>query len=141
MTKSDLLEKIEDALSTIKNLNFTTLKCGKYVVNDDFFYLVQEYETKSSKEADFEAHKKYVDIQYLIEGQERIEVTATAFLDIKTPYDAEKAVVFLKEPNYVGSIELTAGSYAIFYPKDAHKPGIILNKSQYVKKIIGKIRI
>jgi len=141
MTKSDLPEKIESALRIIKNLNFTTLKCGKYVVNDDFFYLVQEYETKPSKDADFEAHKKYVDIQYLVEGQERIEITSTVFLGIKTPYDSEKDVVFLKGPKYAGSVELKAGSYAIFYPKDAHKPGIVLNKSQYVKKIIGKIRI
>lgn len=139
--KNDLSAKIEYAIDYIKKLDLKLIENGKYVVNDDFFYLVQEYHTKKSKDVKFEAHKKYVDIQFLVAGQERIEVTAAAFMEIEVPYDSQNDVVFFKEPRYAGYVDIKANCYTVFYPKDAHKPGIDLEQTQSIKKIIGKVRI
>lgn len=139
--KNDLNARIEYAIRYIRNLDFNSLKIGKYVVNDDFFYLVQEYHTKKSKDVKFEAHKNYVDIQFLVAGQERIEVTAAAFMEVEVPYNSQNDVVFFKEPRYAGYVDIKENGYAVFYPKDAHKPGIDLEQTRSVKKIIGKVCI
>jgi len=139
--KNNLNEKIEYAISYIKNLDFESLEIGKYIVNDDFFYLVQEYHTKKSEDGRFEAHRNYIDIQFLAAGQERIEVTAAAFMKVEVPYNLQNDVVFFKEPRYAGYIDIKENKYAIFYPKDAHKPGVALDQTQSVKKIVGKVRI
>ncbi len=138
---NDLQRRIEEAVKFIINLNPDDLKCEKYVVDDKFFYLVQEYQTKKSEEGRHEGHKKYVDIQYMAEGTECIEVTAAAFMEIDEPYNPETDIVFFKEPKQAKSVVLTPGKYEIFYPRDSHKPGLIMGESQKVKKILGKILI
>jgi YhcH/YjgK/YiaL family protein len=69
--------KIVKALEIIEALDWDTVECGKYVVDDDIFYMVQEYETKYSEQCRYEAHQKYVDIQYIIKGVERMEFADT----------------------------------------------------------------
>ena len=139
--KQNLFERIQQAIEIIKKLDYETLECGKYHVNDNFFYIVQEYETKDSNMGKFESHKDYVDIQFLIAGHEYIEITSAAFLETDIPYDVGTDINFYKEPKYKGYIELVEKSYAVFYPWDAHKPGIKVKNIQKNKKIVGKIRI
>ncbi len=136
-----LSRKIENAVDIIKNLDQAALGCGKYVVNDDFYYIVQEYETKDPSQGRHEAHKKYIDIQYVVKGEERIDVTAAAFMEVDEAYDDGKDVVFFKEPNHASQLILRDGEYAIFYPKDSHKPGLRNRDTTKVKKIVGKVRI
>ena len=136
-----LSQRIDEALKYIKNLDAASLTSGKYVVNDDFFYIVQEYDTKSPEQGRYESHKKYVDIQYLVEGCEYIAVTATAFLEPDGSYNEDTDVQFLKDAKYASNLLLTSGKYAILYPKDAHKPGLTVDKVTKVKKILGKVSI
>ena len=99
---------------------FTTV-----VVNQpNFFYLVQEYETKPSEAGRHEAHKAYVDIQYVVQGKERIDLAPAAIMEVEDEYDGEKDIVFFKEPAQATRIVLTDGGYAILYPEDSHKPGL-----------------
>lgn len=136
-----LSQRIEEALKYIKNLDVASLTSGKYVVSDDFFYIVQEYDTKLPEQGRYESHKKYVDIQYLVEGCEYIAVTATAFMETEGAYNEDTDVQFLKDSKYASNLLLTSGKYAILYPKDAHKPGLTVDKISRVKKILGKVRI
>lgn len=136
-----LSERIEKALKYIQELAPSSLQVGKYFVDEDFFYIVQEYETKSPEEGRFESHKKYVDIQYLAEGCEYIAVTATAFLEPDSAYNEETDVQFLKEAKHASNLLLTSGKHVILYPKDAHKPGLSVDKITRVKKILGKVRV
>ncbi|MBQ3259044.1 MAG: YhcH/YjgK/YiaL family protein [Clostridia bacterium] len=138
---STLPQRIVSAVKLISSLNFDELKCGRYDVDDEFFYLVQEYETKMPHECKFEAHKKYVDIQYIVKGKECMEVTASAFLECEVPYDSQKDIVFFKEPKMAKRMVVPAGKYEIFFPKDAHKPGIAKEMPEKVLKIVGKVKI
>ena len=136
-----LTQRIENALKYIQGLDATSLQEGKYVVNDEFFYIVQEYDTKTPEQGRYESHKKYVDIQYLAEGCEYIAVTATAFLEPDGAYNEATDVQFLKDAKHASNLLLTSGKYAILYPKDAHKPGLTVDKITRVKKILGKVSI
>ena len=136
-----LAEKIEEALKVIEAIEFEKMELGKHVVNDDFYFLVQEYDSKDPEVARHEAHKNYVDIQYVVEGKEAIDVAPAIFMQVDEAYDAGRDVVFFKEPNQATRFVLTDGSYAILYPEDSHKPGLRVEGSGTVKKIVGKVRI
>lgn len=137
-----LKERIDAAVEMITGLDFDNLVLGRHDVDEDFFYIVQEYETKPLEAGRHEAHKAYVDIQYVISGKERIDVTAAAGMEIDEPYDEEKDLVFFKEPEQAANIILIDGGYAILYPADSHKPGLRAGKEAVkVRKIVGKVRV
>lgn len=139
--KKTLSQKIEEGLAIIEKVDFENTELGKYVVNDDFYYLVQEYESKDPAVARHEAHKAYVDIQYVVEGKEAIDIAPALFMEVEEAYDETRDVVFFKEPKQATRFVLTDGGYAILYPEDSHKPGVRVGEATKVKKIVGKVRI
>ena len=93
-----LAEKIAEALKVIESIEYDKMELGKHVVNDDFYFLVQGYESKDPAVARHEAHRCYVDIQYVVEGKEAIDIAPMMFMEVDEPYDADRDVVFFKEP-------------------------------------------
>ena len=137
-----LAEKIAEALEVIEAIDYEKMELGKHVVNDDFYFLVQEYDSKDPAVARHEAHKNYVDIQYVVEGKEAIDIAPMMFMEVDEPYDADRDVVFFKEPKQATRFVLTDGGYAILYPEDSHKPGLRVGETPVkMKKIVGKVRI
>ena len=137
-----LAEKIAEAIQVIEAIEFDKVELGKHVVNDDFYFVVQEYETKDPAIARHEGHKQYVDVQYVVEGKEAIDIAPAMFLEIDEPYVEEFDVVFYKEPKQATRFVLTPGSYAVLYPEDSHKPGLSVGDTPIkMKKIVGKVRI
>ena len=85
--------------------------------------MVHEYNTKDKKKAKLEAHRKYIDIQYIHSGVELIGVAA--FKDqIPITDDTEKDLAFYEGD--ASFIKLETGMFAIFFPDDLHMPGIKL---------------
>ena len=133
--------KIVRAVEIIEALDWDTVECGKYIVDEDIFYMVQEYETKYPEQGRYEAHQKYVDIQYIIKGVERMEFADTPKLKVVEKYNPEKDVVFFADPKNADGFIVEAGDYRIFYPEDAHKPGLCVGDPAKVKKIVVKVKI
>ncbi len=105
----------------------------------NLFALIQTYETKPIQEGKLEAHRKYIDIQVLLEGQEFIGYAPLGGQPVAKPFDAEKDIGF-----YDGEAWFTLlrkGMFAIFFPQDAHLPGRYTDKPQSVKKIVLKIAV
>lgn len=136
-----LEEKIAAAWNVIKNLNHAELEPGRHEINEDSYFMVQTYEPKSAEGGKFEAHEKYVDIQYLIEGTECIYVAPISTLELEDAYKEEIDAAFYKKPERATKVVLTAGGYVVLYPEDAHLPGIKADEASVVKKIVGKVRI
>ena len=136
-----LSERIDEAVKYLESLNFDELEQGKIVVNDDFFVLVQSYETKLPEQMRYEAHKKYVDIQYIVEGKEKIEIAPVSIMEVEEPYSEEKDVAFFKPQKQAATAVLTKGGYVILYPEDAHRPGVCVGEITKNKKLVGKVRV
>lgn len=103
------------------------------------FALTQEYETKPILEGKLEAHKKYIDIQFIVSGEEFIGYAPLKNQAVAKPFDAEKDIGF-----YDGVAWFTllrTGMFAIFFPQDAHLPGRYTEKTANVKKIVLKIAV
>ena len=130
----------EKAFEFLKNAS--DLEKGKYPIDGDkLFAIVQENVPKKPDEAKFEAHEKYIDIQYIISGKERIDFSPLEDMSVLTPYNPEKDVTFLSGEAR-SSLILKDGDFAIFYPEDAHKPGIGLDApDKLIKKVVVKIKV
>lgn len=115
---------------------------GRQVLDGvDLFALVQSYETAPATEKRFEAHRRYLDIQYVAVGTERILHAPASPLQVETPYSEADDILFFAEPGVSSSLLLRAGDFAIFHPSDAHKPGCMAGGRTQVKKVVVKVRL
>jgi len=113
---------------------------GKYAINDQGAYVIIEtYETKEASACFIECHRKYIDVQVVIEGIERVGVCHRTACD-EFPYDEEKD--FQKLKGDTDLLTLEAGSFMIFYPDDAHMPGVRYGECKgMVKKAVFKVPV
>ncbi|MHC4618198.1 MAG: NanQ anomerase/TabA/YiaL family protein [Planctomycetota bacterium] len=113
---------IARGLELMTDASVTGRENGKYEVDGDkLFYMIQRYPTKNKADALFEAHKDYIDIQAIIDGEETIGYALTETLqDVVQPYKPD--VVKYADPQMFTEVKLAKGMFAIFYPDDAHKP-------------------
>ncbi len=132
----------DEVLKFINNLNVNTPE-GRYEINDRIYANVESYQRKSLLEASLESHRKYIDIQLLLSGTERIEYTNIDGLEAINAYDCIKDIIFYKRPAAeIGSVILNGRNFAIFYPQDAHAPQIsTLALQNNVKKVVVKIAV
>jgi len=72
----------------------------------------------------FESHRRYHDIQVIVEGEEQMEVAETAFLTLTQTYDAERDVEFYADYARGNVLRLGAGEAAVFAPCDGHMPSV-----------------
>jgi len=117
-----------------------TVADGRVDVDGDRLYAsVSTYETGSREERRFEAHRKYIDVQALLEGEESIDVSLEKELPTIEAYDEQRDVMFLKPPPHVASLAMQPGFFGVFYPHDIHRPGCHLREKRRVRKIVMKV--
>lgn len=104
------------------------------------FVALDEYTTKDKQDTKYESHKKYIDIQYIIEGEELMGLSTLDKLETTDPYNPESDLAFYA---YEGGdyIKCTPANFVIFFPEDAHRPMMKATKNSTVKKIVVKILI
>jgi biofilm protein TabA len=132
---------IRKGIDCILKGNFEALEPGKYEIDGSLmFVLIQDMFTQPDEELRYESHATYVDIQYLISGEERIGlVKLTPELQVAENAIEERDVVFYKYDQLETSIVLKPGQFAVFYPSDVHRPCCALEQSEKIKKIVVKI--
>lgn len=139
MSQELIQKKVDSALNYIKDLDKSNLQIGKYEVDDDFYYSVIEYDTKEMEQCKLESHRKYIDIQYIIEGEEVMKLSDTSALVKETEYDENNDIQFWKKTYNMTELTLKKDSYIVLYSKDAHMGGVNNNEVLKVKKIVGKV--
>jgi YhcH/YjgK/YiaL family protein len=131
--------RLEKAFENLSNTDYSGFEPGKYEIDgDSIFALVSEYETRSKEGSQFEAHRKYVDLQYMISGE---ELVGYAPLQTQVPsreYDAENDYALF--PGDASFVRFSAGMFAIFFPGDLHMPSVS-DEPQQVKKVVIKVRV
>lgn len=121
------------------NLNENT-PTGRYEIDENCYANVEEYNTKPIENCRFEAHRKYIDIQLLLKGEERLDVKSVDGLTPIADYNSEKDIVFFKETQETASVKLSKGNFTLLLPHDAHRPQMNAdNTSQTVKKVVVKV--
>jgi biofilm protein TabA len=114
---------------------------GRYeIAGQDAFALVQSYETVGAAERKYESHRNHIDIQYVAAGTEVIYYAPVERLLPTTEYQAEKDFMLYADPATTTPLHLAAGSFAIFYPQDGHKPGCVNGAPSRIRKVVIKVR-
>lgn len=120
----------------------TDLAEGSYQILPGLKAGVQVYDTKVVNTHGYEAHQQFIDIQYLLQGEEVIRVRPLPSIEVTQPYDAERDVLFAADDAAAAlNLPLGAGYFAILYPQDAHMPQLALSEPQPVKKVVVKVPV
>ena len=132
-------DEIKQIINYIKSLDFEVIEDGRLEFSDGIWANLQTYTTK--EDALFEAHRKYIDIQYMVSGQEKIGVCDYTKCKINIPYDSEKDIEFLDYENDFEYINMTPKDFLVLFPKDAHKPSISISEKVEVRKLVVKVPV
>lgn len=136
-------ERWEKAFTFLKNNNLSKLEAKRFDIDgDNLFATISDYNTKDAATAYFEAHRKYIDIQYVISGREIINVAPMADRkDEITAYDALKDIEFFTVNKIINHVA-SPSNFFIFFPTDAHRPQILIDGVEApVRKVVIKVRI
>jgi YhcH/YjgK/YiaL family protein len=137
----ELTEKLEipsEAIDFMKGLTADTPK-GKYEFGEDCFVNVMACETKDETVI-MEAHEIYIDVQYLINGEEKIYYINKKGLEIDKPYTEGGDYALYKFDSASEFITYTSGEGVVFFPEDAHLPTRAVGEPMTVNKAVLKLR-
>ena len=120
-----------------------TQALGRHDLDGDHcFALVQAYETKPREKALFEAHRRYIDVQFLHSGCETILwAPLVAMREETMAYDEAKEAALWKLVPEATPLRLGAGHFAILFPEDAHAPCVEWERPEQVLKVVVKVAV
>lgn len=130
----------DKAFAFLSNQNLDTLPKGKYPIDGTkVFATVTEGPNKEFDKTNWESHRKYIDLQYIIKGKEKIGVAPVEEATVTKPYDESKDVANYSAQGkyYIAK----PGTFFLFFPNNAHRPSIKVDGYDNVKKLVIKIEV
>ncbi|MDE6469806.1 MAG: YhcH/YjgK/YiaL family protein [Eubacterium sp.] len=114
---------------------------GTYEIDGKRVYaMIQSYRTKQqTEEMMFEAHKKYIDLQYIVSGIEKIRWARLDKVDLVEENYTSGGDIAFYEGDAMFDFTLTKNTFLLLCPQDAHLPGLSADKDVHVRKIVFKI--
>ncbi len=122
--------------------DFSRVPEGRFELDGDrLVAIVQRYATRPLVEAEWEVHRRYADVQYIVEGAERMgHALLDPRLPVKQPYDERQDAALLDA--HGSFFRVAAGEVAIFLPHDVHAPCLAINDHiGQVRKVVVKCRV
>jgi biofilm protein TabA len=128
------------AFQWLRSIDPSTLPDGKTAIDGtDVYVLAQRGLTKPLDQVKWEAHRNYADIQYIVSGSEAMFWEALEKTTLGE-YNPEKDFQALEVDSWV-DLEVPEGQFAVFFPSDAHRPGILIPGADPVYKLVVKVRV
>lgn len=113
----------------------------KIPLEDGAVAMDQAYQSRKRGDCFFESHRKHIDVQCILAGEEIIDVVGTAELEVDKPYREDKDVVKYRDPGAGSRLRLRAGQAAVFFPEDGHMPGQFQDSPGLVRKTVIKVPV
>lgn len=113
----------------------------KVNITEDIFALEQVFYTKNRESCFIESHKKFIDFQLILSGNEQMEYVDIDKLKIENPYDEKKDLITYKLVDNTSKFLLQENDLAIFFPDDAHIGLPQFKDSELVYKTVIKLPI
>lgn len=102
----------------------------------------QVYETKPRAEGFFESHRKYIDVQVVVVGEEAMELSDISRIKVKQPYQEDRDVIIYADAADASLLRVYPGQAAIFFPNDVHMPQMQTSgKPVLVRKTVVKVPV
>ncbi len=130
------------AFDFLRTQDVATLEPGRIdIAGDDLYALIQRYETVPAAQKRWEAHERYIDIQYVARGHEVCGWAPAGLLSPACAYDAAKDIRFYADDVTATSVRLAAGDFVVLMPEDLHRPGCMADAPEPVIKVVLKVRV
>ena len=132
--------RMQAAFAYLAKMNFATIAPGRYDIDGNNVYaLVQQYETKPREKGVWEAHRRYIDVQYVAEGVEAMGYAPIGQLVVTQAYSAKDDYgLFAGTGDFVTA---HAGTFVVFFPEDAHMPCLAIDTPATVRKVVVKLAL
>ncbi len=108
---------------------------------DNIYCLIQRYRSRPPVECKLESHQNYIDVQFVLSGEEVIRHAHRDSLEVSQPYDSAKDRALYVPRDGMSSVWLDAGTFAVFFPHDAHMPCLQADGPADVHKVVVKVRV
>jgi YhcH/YjgK/YiaL family protein len=133
---------IQTAIKYLKENDFISMEAGTYEIQGkDIYAQVFDAQTEPAENKRPEVHEKYIDVQFLASGKERLGFTPdTGKYEVDERID-DKDLIFYKKVENEGFIESTPGCYCVFFPNDVHRPAVMSEQAMTVRKVVIKVRV
>jgi biofilm protein TabA len=93
---------------------------GRIELDGGAFVIEQVYPARTRPEVFFESHRKYIDVQVIVEGAERMEVEDISRLTVSQPYLDERDLIKYADTAAASHLAMPVGNVAVFFPVDGH---------------------
>lgn len=135
-------DRWDKAFDFLRKTDLSKLEVKRYDIDGDNLYAsVSEYLTKNEETTDFEAHRKYIDIQCVISGKEIMNVTPLNDIkEVIIKYDDKKDIEFVTVDKMEKHLA-TPDRFFVFFPTDVHRPGIKDGANATVRKVVIKLKV
>lgn len=135
-------ERWDKAFTFLKENDLKSIELKKYELDGtNLFASPSEYMSKDEENARYEAHKKYIDIQYVVSGKELIGISPLSDQkEVLVPYSEEKDIMFVTVNNIKNYLAVP-DRFFIFFPEDIHRPGLKDGESSQVRKMVIKVKV
>lgn len=134
---------IRKAMDYLRVTDFKSMEKGKHEIDgSQMFCMIIESTTKPKQELKAESHQTYMDIQYILQGEEKIGCARLTESQVVTSnlLEASDALLYDELQDEIELI-LREGMYAMFFPADLHRPGIMLQEESALRKVVVKIKL
>ena len=136
------LKGFEAAFEFLDRTKLADVPVGKHAIEGEQVYaLVQKLPSRAPETAQFESHRKYIDVHYLVAGQESSGSAPAESLKVAVPYDESKDVILYDVPQQYTKIEMTPGHFVIYQPGQAHLPNCHLRGPHDLHKVVIKVHV
>ena len=127
---------IPQALDYLARTDLTQLPDGKQALDGERMYAnIQRYKTKPIWQAKWEIHRRYLDVQYIARGAERIGYAPwSEGLAVKEEYDPERDLAFYKAAGVL--VPVAAGMFVVLMPQELHAPGLVPAESEAITEVL-----
>ena len=139
--QAGMTRALQKAIEFLRLHDLKNLPDGRVEIDGDrVFALVQRYETIMADAPKFECHRKYLDVQFIVSGEEVIGWAPSERMTITEAYEADKDICFGTVPAGKWTpVYLRAGELAVLWPEDGHAPKLTSRVPSPVMKIVVKV--
>lgn len=131
--------RFEKAFDFLNSTNLLEAELGKHEIDGtNIFAIIMEYTTQEETECKAETHKKYIDIQYMVKGEEFVGLKTLHDEIATTPYNEKGDFMFYTLPS-LPKLILKQGHFGIFYPDDIHLTMCKINEPTVLRKVVIKV--
>jgi len=133
------LKRLAVAFRFLEKPDLAQLTLGKHVIDDKAYAIIDKSPSQDPKSVEFEAHRKYIDVHYMISGQVTTGFAPITKLQAISPYKEDEDAAMFQVPSAYQRVKLYPGKFAVFFPGAGHMPNCHLDGPHDLHKVVVKV--